>query len=81
MKPHALHVPLSDRERKALLKRSQELGLTQGQYARKLMYGKLDPLAAVKRADLREHDGAWIKIKMPDMKHPLTLKNDGKAKR
>ena len=77
MKPVALHVPLSDRERKALLKRCKELGLTQGEYARKLMYGKLDPLAAVKRADLREHDGAWIKIKMPDMRSPLKLSNDG----
>lgn len=78
MKPYALHIPLSDRERKAILKHSAELGLTQGQYARKLMYGKLDPLAAVKRADLREHDGAWIKIRMPDMKYPLTLRNSGK---
>lgn len=78
MKPYALHVPLSDREHKALLKRSKELGLTQGQYARKLMYGKLDPLAAVKRADLR--DGSVITIKCPDMKHRMELRND-KGKR
>lgn len=78
MKPHALHVPLSDRERKALLKRSQELGLTQGQYARKLMYGKLDALDAVKRANLT--DGTWIKVKCPDMRSPLTLRN-AKGKR
>lgn len=75
MKPHALHVPLSDREHKALLKRAKELGLTQGQYARKLMYGKLDPLAAVKRADLR--DGSVITLKCPDMRSPLKLSNDG----
>lgn len=81
MKPYALHVPLTDRQHKALLKAAKDAGLTQGQYARKLMYGKLDPLAAVKRADLREHDGAWIKIKMPDMKHALTLKNDGRARK
>lgn len=82
MKHYAIHIPMSDRERKAFLKAVENSpGLTQGQYARKLMYGKLDPMAAVKRADLREHDGAWIKIKMPDMKHPLTLKNDGKARK
>jgi len=74
MKPHALHVPLSDRERKAILKRSAELGLTQGQYARKLMYGKLEPMAAVKRADLR--DGTVITVKCPDMRSPLTLRNE-----
>jgi hypothetical protein len=72
MKPYALHIPLSDRERKAILKRSKELGLTQGQYARKLMYGKLEPLEAVtvKRADLSE-GGTWIKVKCPDMKYPI----------
>lgn len=77
MKRYALHVPLTERQRKALLKAAKDAGVTQGEYARKLMYGKLDPLAAVKRADLREHDGAWIKIRMPDMKYPLTLRNDG----
>lgn len=79
MKPYALHVPLTDRQRKALLKAAKDAGLTQGQYARRLMYGKLDPLAAVKRADL--HDGTVITIKCPDMKHPLTFKNDGKARK
>ncbi len=74
MKPHALHIPLSDRERKAILKRSKELGLTQGQYARRLMYGKLEPMAAVKRADLS--DGTLIRIKCPDMKHALELRNE-----
>jgi hypothetical protein len=74
MKPHALHVPLSDRERKALLKGAKDAGLTQGQYARKLMYGKLEPMAAVKRADLR--DGTLIRIKCPDMKHALELRNE-----
>lgn len=78
MKPVALHIPLSDRERKAILKRSAELGLTQGQYARKLMYGKLDPMAAVKRADLR--DGSVITIKCPDMRAPMKLSN-AKGKR
>lgn len=75
MKPYALHVPLTERQHKALLKAANDAGLTQGQYARKLMYGKLEPLAAVKRADLR--DGTWIKIKMPDMRSPLKLSNDG----
>lgn len=74
MKPYALHVPLSDRERKAILKRSKELSLTQGQYARKLMYGRLEPMAAVKRADLS--DGTLIRIKCPDMKHPLELRSE-----
>jgi hypothetical protein len=73
LKPYALHIPLSDRERKAILKRSKELGLTQGQYARKLMYGKLEPLEAVKRADLT--NGTWIKVKCPDMRTPLKLSN------
>lgn len=76
MKPYALHVALTDRQRKALLKGANDAGLTQGQYARKLMYGKLDPMAAVKRADLR--DGTVITIKCPDMKHALELRNDGK---
>ncbi len=79
MKPYALHIPLSDRERKAILKRSKELGLTQGQYARKLMYGKLEPMAAVKRADLS--DGTVITIHTSEMNHPTTFKNDGKARK
>lgn len=77
MKPIALHVPLTDRERKSIAKRAKELGLTQGQYARKLMYGKLEPLAAVKRADLR--DGSVITIKSPGMRSPLKLRNSVKA--
>lgn len=75
MKRYALHVPLSERQRKALLKAAQDAGVTQGEYARKLMYGKLDPMAAVKRADLR--DGSVITIKCPDMRSPLKLSNDG----
>lgn len=75
MKRYALHVPLTERQRKALLKAAKDAGVTQGEYARKLMYGKLDPMAAVKRADLR--DGSVIKIKCPDMKHALELRNDG----
>jgi hypothetical protein len=74
MKPYALHVPLTDRQRKALLKGAKDAGLTQGQYARKLMYGKLDALEAVKRADLT--DGTCIKVKCPDMRSPLTLRNE-----
>lgn len=78
MRPYALHIPLSERERKALLKRSKELGLTQGQYARKLMYGKLAPMQIVKRADLS--DGTVLTVKCPDMKHAMTVRN-GKARR
>jgi hypothetical protein len=72
MKPYALHVPLTDRQRKALLKGAQDAGLTQGQYARKLMYGKLEPMAAVKRADLR--DGTELSIKTPQMHAPMTVR-------
>lgn len=80
MKRYALHVPLSERQRKALLKAAKDAGVTQGEYARKLMYGKLDPLAAVKRADLSE-GSTWIKVKTPEMKYPLTLKSDGKVRK
>lgn len=79
MKRYALHVPLTERQRKALLKAAKDAGVTQGEYARKLMYGKLEPLDAVKRADLT--DGTWIKVKCPDMRSPLTLKSDGKARK
>lgn len=76
MKPHALHVPLTDRERKKLLKDSKEAGLTQGRYARELMLGRLDALEACKRADVS--DGTWIKVRTPTMRHPLTFRRGPK---
>jgi hypothetical protein len=78
MKRVALHVPLGHREIEAIKRKAAELGMTQGEYARKLMYGKLEPMAAVKRADLR--DGTVLTIKAPDMRAPMKLSN-AKGKR
>lgn len=73
MKPVALHVPLSDRQRKSIERAAKDNGCTKGQEARRLMYGKLSMLEIVKRADLS--DGTVLKIKTPEMKHPMTVRN------
>lgn len=73
MKPVALHVPLSDRQRKSIEKAAQDNGHTKGQEAKRLMYGKLSWKELVKRADLS--DGTVLKVKAPDMKHAMTVRN------
>lgn len=77
MKPYALHVPLTERQRKALLKGAKNAGLTQGQYARKLMYGKLSGEEIMQRADTS--DGTEVSVRWPGQRKAVTLKNS-KAK-
>lgn len=73
MKSVALHVPLSDRQRKSIEKAAKDNGHTKGQEAKRLMYGKLSWQEIVKRADLR--DGTVLKIKTPTMNHAMTVRN------
>ena len=72
MKRYALHIPLSERQRKALLQGAKDAGLTQGEYARRLMYGKLSGEEVMKRADTS--DGVEVSVRWPGQRKPVHMR-------
>jgi hypothetical protein len=72
MKPYALHVPLTDRQRQAIRAAAKRLGVTQGQYVRQLMYGKLSGEEIMRRADTSE--GVEVSVSWPGQRRPVIVK-------
>ena len=72
MKPYALHVPLSDRQKAAIVKTAKAEGITQGQVAKRLMYGKLSGEEVMRRADVSE--GVEVSVKWPGHRKPIVVK-------
>jgi len=76
VKRYALHVPLTERQYKALCKNASALGMTKGQFARHMMYGKLSGEEIMKRADTS--DGTEVSVKWPGQRKPIKLKQGAK---
>lgn len=72
MKPYALHVPLSERQKAAIVKAAKAEGITQGQVAWRLMYGKLSGEEIMRRADVSS--GVEVSVRWPGHRKPIIVK-------
>lgn len=72
MKPYTLHVPMSERQRQAIRAAAKRLGITQGQYVRQMMYGKLSGEEIMRRADTS--NGVEVSVKWPSQGKPVVVK-------
>lgn len=72
MKPYALHVPLSDRQKAQIAKAAKEEGISQGEYAKRLMYGKLSGEEIMRRADVS--NGVEVSVKWPKLHKKVVVK-------
>lgn len=72
MKPHALHVPLTDRQKAQIAKAAKEEGISQGEYAKRLMFGKLSGEEIMRRADVKE--GVEVSVKWPGLAKKVIVK-------